>query len=286
MFEGLKRKSIGQRITYILVSLLFAVFAFSYLYILFWMIMSATKTHTEIILNPFKLPEVWHWEHFIEAMSVFEVNGTGFWMMLFNSIWFSVVPIIINHYTTSTFAYTCTMYKFPTSNWAFFIVTLMMTLPIYGTGGSMYRILWNLGLINNYASIIFAVGGFSVHFLYYQAFFKNMSPAYRESASMDGANDFQIWFKVYLPQAKPILFALGITSWIAEWNDYSNHMINNPKLPTLPVGIYQFNTEMIYRARLDILFTACFIVCIPTIILFIAFNKVITTSVSFGGLKG
>lgn len=286
MFESLKRKSYGQRVTYILVSVIFAVVAFSYLYILFWMIMSGMKTHSEIVLDPFGLPKVWHWEHLAEAMEIFEVNDVGFWGMLFNSIWFSCVPIIINHYTTITFAYVCTKYKFPTSNWPFAIIMLMMVLPIYGTGGSMYRIMWHLGLINSYASIIFSIGGFTPHFLYYQAFFKNLSPAYTEATKIDGANDFQTYFRVILPLAKPILFALGITSWIVEWNSYSEHMINNPKLPTLPVGIYQFNTEMIFRARLDILFVACLIVCIPTLILFIAFNKTIMTNVSLGGLKG
>ena len=43
---------------------------------------------------------------------------------------------------------------------------------------------------------------------------------------------------------------------------------------------------MIYRARLDILFAACTLIAIPAIILFIAFNKTITTNVSVGGLKG
>ena len=43
---------------------------------------------------------------------------------------------------------------------------------------------------------------------------------------------------------------------------------------------------MIYRARLDILFAACVIISIPAIILFIAFNKLITSNVSLGGIKG
>ena len=51
-------------------------------------------------------------------------------------------------------------------------------------------------------------------------------------------------------------------------------------------GIYQFNTEMIYRARLDILFAACVIVALPALILFTVFNKTITSNVSLGGIKG
>lgn len=63
-------------------------------------------------------------------------------------------------------------------------------------------------------------------------------------------------------------------------------MVYLPNIPTLPVGIYQFNTEMLYRARLDILFAACVITVIPAIILYVVFNKAITTNVSVGGIKG
>ena len=103
---------------------------------------------------------------------------------------------------------------------------------------------------------------------------------------MDGANHFQIYSKVMLPQAKPLFFSLFLTTWLASWNNWSSVLLYLPKLPTLPVGIQQFNVEMIYKARLDVLFAACMIVAIPALVMFIAFNKVLTTSVSVGGIKG
>jgi ABC-type glycerol-3-phosphate transport system permease component len=77
-----------------------------------------------------------------------------------------------------------------------------------------------------------------------------------------------------------------LTQWISVWNSYESALVYIPKLPTLPVGIYQFNQEMIYAARLDILFAACVIVVLPALLLFAIFNKTITTSVSVGGIKG
>ena len=88
------------------------------------------------------------------------------------------------------------------------------------------------------------------------------------------------------PQMKPLFGALFLSSWLTTWNSYENELLFQPNLPTLPVGIYQFNLEMIYRARLDILFAACVLISIPAIILFIVFNKTITTNVSVGGIKG
>lgn len=283
-----KRKSKSQIALHCTVSLVFMAVAFSYLYILIWAVIAACKTHTEVVMNPFSFPEVWHWEHFAEMTKLLEVNGNNFWDMLFNSVYFSIPAVFLSQFFLVWFAYVCTKYTFPGSKYVYTIILVFMTLPLYGTGGGMYRLYHNLGLIDSYSQILTAVGTgvMSMNTLYYIAFFKNLSWTYAEAAMMDGANEFQTYFRVMLPQAKPLLGALMLTQWIGLWNDYESAMIYRPNLPTLPVGIYQFNTEMMFRARLDILFAGCVVVCIPALILFIVFNKTLTTSISVGGIKG
>ena len=281
-----KRKSPAEITLYCVVSAIFMVVALSYVYILVFALFSGLKTHNEVALNPFALPTTWHWEHFIEVFKVLEVNGVKFGGMLGNSIWFSVVSTFLMESVTMAFAYCCNKYTFPGSKWPHAIILVMITLPLYGSSGAIYKLYHSLGLINSYAQVFIALSGFNVHFLYYTAFFKNMSWTYAEAAMMDGGNAFDIYYRVMMPQAKPIFAALFITQWLTEWNNYSSGLIYYPLIPTLPVGIYQFNLEMIYRARLDILFAGCFLVCLPALILYIVFNKTITTSVSFGGIKG
>lgn len=282
----LNRKSPAEAAVYGVVSLLFLVIALSYLYIVFWALMSGAKTHDEIVMNPFALPTVWNWNHYIEVISQLEVNGHGFLEMLFNSCYFSVVGSLIQQFVTMTFAYCCTKYKFKGSEIPYTIILIMMTLPIYGAGGATYKLFRNLGMIDTYAHVLCSAGGMSAQFLYYRAFFKNLSWTYAEAAMMDGAGPFSIYFKVMFPQAKPIFGALFLTVWLASWNSYESTLLYLPNLPTLPVGIFQFNAEMLYRARLDILFAACVFVSIPAILLFAIFNKTITTNVSVGGIKG
>jgi ABC-type glycerol-3-phosphate transport system permease component len=286
ILASFERKTPGERILHILVSLVFAVVAFTYVYMFFWAVMSACKTHTEIVMNPFALPKKWHWDHFIEVISSLEVNGHGFWEMLFNSCFFSVGGALLQTFVTITFAYCCTMYKFPGSNLPYTIILVIMTLPIYGAGGATYALYRQLGMVDSYTHIICSAAGMTGSFLYFRAFFKNMSWTYAEAAAIDGCGPFRLYFKVMLPQAKPIFGALFLTTWLASWNNYESALLYLPNVPTLPVGIYQFNTEMIYRARLDILFAACVLVSIPALILFTVFNKVITTNVSVGGIKG
>lgn len=284
--KSFRRKSPVEVALHCLVSCLFMVVALSYIYILVWTLFSAVKTHNEIVMTPFSLPTTWHWGHFIEVFNTLEVSDTKFLGMLMNSILFSVVPALLSQYVSMSFAYVCSKYTFPGHKWPFMIVLIMLTLPLYGSGGATYKLYYNLGLINSYWQILIAASGFDKAFLYYTAYFKTVSWTYAEAAMMDGANAFQIFYKVMFPMSKPLFTALFIMGWKGNWNSYSGGLVYYPKLPTLPMGIYQFNKEMIYRARLDILFSACLYVSIPALIIYIIFNKTMTTSVSFGGLKG
>ena len=281
-----KRKSPGEIILYLVVSLLFLVVALSYIYILVWALISGAKTHTEIAMDPFGLPEVWHWEHYLEVFDAFELNGQGFLHMFLNSTWFSVIGALALNFTAMTLAYGCTKYSFKGSGFIYTLTLLVITLPIYGNSGAVYKLYASLGLIDSYAQVITSASGINLMFLYYVSFFKNLSWTYAEAAMMDGAGHFQIYFNVMMPQARAMFGALFLTQWIGNWNSYEAPLVYLPNLPTLPVGIYQFNMEMMYRARLDILFAACVIIVIPALVLFIVFNKTITSNVSVGGIKG
>ena len=281
-----KRKSKSEAILHLIVSFVFLAVALSYIYILVWAFLAGVKTHTEIVLNPFSLPKEWHFEHFYEVFEKLEVNGTSFLGMFGNSIWFSVVGVLIQQFVSINLAYACSKYTFPGSKFLYTLVLIVITFPIYGNSGAMYKLIKNLGLLNSYAQIVTCASAATIYFLYYCAFFKNVSWTYAEAAMIDGADDFQIYFKVMFPQAKPIFGSLFLSQWIIQWNSYESALVYLPKLPLLPVGIYQFSTEMQFRARLDILFAACVIVAIPAILLFAFFNKAITTNVSAGGIKG
>lgn len=286
LFKWTKRKSPAEIILYSFVSLLFLTVVLSYAYIIVFAFLSAVKTHTEVVMNPFGLPEEWHFEHFIDVWSMLKVNGHGFLEMLGNSIYFSIMGPLIQQFVSMTLAYACTKYTFPGSKLIASVILIMITVPLYGTSGAGYNIQHKLGLVDTYARVVVSASGFNMFFLYYSAFFKNLSWTYAEAAMMDGANDFGIYFRVMLPQAKAMFGALFLSQWLSEWGAYDSYLIYLPNIPTLPVGIYQFNTEMLYRARLDILFAACIITAIPSIVIFILFNKTITTNVSIGGIKG
>lgn len=187
MPKSFRRKAKAEIAIHILVSLIFAVIAASYLYMFIWAIIAGAKTHTEIALDPFGLPETWNFRHYLEVFSMLDVNGTNFWGMLFNSVYFSVGDALISNFFTLTFAYCCSKYKFPGSELPYTIIMVMITLPLYGSGAAAYRLNESLGMIDSYARLVMSIGGMGMGFLYYRAYYKNVSWSYAEAAMIDGA---------------------------------------------------------------------------------------------------
>jgi raffinose/stachyose/melibiose transport system permease protein/N-acetylglucosamine transport system permease protein len=279
------RKSLSETILHALVWVIFSFVALTYLYIFFWGVTAGFKTHTEISLAPFALPEKLQWRNYIDVFRLLTVNNYGFVGMLLNSVYFSVLGVLITIMSTCMLAYVTSKYKFPGARWYFFIATLVISLPIYGNGGRMYRLLYRLNFINSYTQIFLAFSGININYLYFHAAFKSMSWSYAEAAFIDGANDFQVFFQIMLPQAINIVGALFLISWVASWNDYSGALIYLPKRPTLAIGIYMFELDTIYMARRDILYAAYIISAIPPLVLFAIFNNALTSNVSLGGIK-
>ncbi len=285
----LRKRSISERILYTFIFILFAAFALSYLYIFFWGIMSSLKDHDSIIMTPFALPEKPNWHIFIDIFTDFSVGETGFWEMTFNSVWFSVIPSAGGILFCAMLSYVTTKYKFFGAKAYYYVSFVVMLLPIYSSGGAAYKLIYNLGLTNSYAFVILGFGGLGATYMFFAAFYKNISWSYAEAAFIDGANDFQVFFRIMFPQSVSMLGALFLLSWMASWNSYDAQLLYLPLLPTLSVGIYQYDFMMTYGVAdgkgSNYLFAACMISCIPTLVMFIAFNNVMMSNISLGGIK-
>lgn len=279
------RKSVGESVLYSIVFIIFAFFAFTYLYILIWGVLAGLKSADEIVLSPFSLPTVWHFEHYIEVFSLLTVNRTNVFGMILNSIYFSVFGAFLSTLMASMLAYVTSKYRFFGAKAYFLGSLVMILLPIYGSGGSQYKLFYSLGFMNSPLMILTSLGGMGLYYMYFHAFYQNLSWSYAEAAFIDGAGNYTVFFKIMFPQTLSLFGALFLLTWIGEWNNYATALIYLPKMPTLAVGLYLFELQMSYNIRPDILYAACIIACIPTLTLFICFNKVLMSNISLGGIK-
>jgi raffinose/stachyose/melibiose transport system permease protein/N-acetylglucosamine transport system permease protein len=162
-----------------------------------------------------------------------------------------------------------------------------MIVPIVGALPAYYKLLSDLHFVNNIFGMILTFGsGFGIYFLFLYGFFKSISWEYAEAAFVDGASDYMVFFKIMLPQAKPALVSVGIICAIGIWNDYFTPFMFLDQFPTVSLGIYQFETLMIYQSNYPVYFAAILLSSVPMIIIYTLFQKTILENTVAGGLKG
>jgi multiple sugar transport system permease protein len=108
-----------------------------------------------------------------------------------------------------------------------------------------------------------------------------------DAARLDGANEFQIFFQIILPQCIPALGVIAIFAGLHAWNDFLGPLLflTNPDLYTLPIGLTFFQASNAYDVRFNLMMAASTLVVLPIIVLFLLFQKSFIGGISQGAIK-
>jgi len=160
-----------------------------------------------------------------------------------------------------------------------FMPGIMFLVPNFLTVAS-------LGLLNNFLGVILPAlaGVFGVFFL--RQFFESIPKELEEAASIDGANQFQTFYQVVLPLAKPALATLGIITFLGAWNDFLWPLLvlKDRKLQTLPPGLSTLQGA--YTSEYGLMMAGAVIVALPVLLIYIGLQRYVVQSVAATGLKG
>lgn len=219
------------------------------------------------------------------------VNGelieTNYFTLIFNSLWFSLGVTAMKMISTVFFAYAVAKFEFPGRKFLYAFIVVQMMLPIYGQTAANYQLLDNLGLVDSPLFLIAQGAGHGMYFLIVYAFFRNLPSGYAEAAKIDGAGPFTVFFKVMLPQARPIIVSLSVMQFISAWNSYDTPLLYLPSYPTLSTALYLYKDNMFQLGlSTPTYFAGMLISIIPVAVLFLIFNKQIMNNISIGGMKG
>ena len=282
----LKKGGTVKAIVFSIVFVIFALYAISLLYAFFWCLTAAVKTHNEVMLSPFAMPEKWDWHNFMIAFTELKVRKTNMIGMIGNSLWYTIGGTLISVGCSTTISYAVAKYKFPGRGILYTISIIVMILPIAGNLPAMYRMVRLFRLDNSPLFLLTMTGGFGFNFLGLYGFFRNLSWSYAEAAFVDGASDFYAFVRVMLPQALPAMTSLIVLAAIGLWNDYQTPLLYLTKMPTLAVGLQQFSAEAVYSAQMNIYYAGLLLSMIPVLALFLIFQNTLMNKTAVGGLKG
>ena len=126
-----------------------------------------------------------------------------------------------------------------------------------------------------------------MYFLVFHEMFKALPASYSEAATIDGANDWQILWKIGLPLAKNTFFTILLLNFVTLWNDYQISMVYLPNHPVLAERLHWLqNSSDGLGHHHSIKMAGTFILMIPVMTLFLCFHKRLMGNLTIGGVKG
>ena len=140
-----------------------------------------------------------------------------------NSLIITTIGTLCSLFFTSTFAY-------PLSKVHFKGRTLILNLVIFTmvfSGGMIptFLVVRQLGLYNHFAAVILLTAISPFNMIIMKSFFTGIPSELEEAATIDGCNDWSIFWRIYIPLSKPVLASIGLFCAVSFWNDYFNAMI-------------------------------------------------------------
>ena len=168
----------------------------------------------------------------------------------------------------------------------FTIVVLTMILPSQIILIPLFLEVIGMHLFNTYAGLILPFVAYPFGIFLIRQFAVSLPNELLEAAKMDGANEFEVFFRIVLPLLKPALASLSIFCFTATWNEFlwQTVAVNSSSLQTLPVGIAILSQQPDVTNYGLVMAGASF-AALPLIILFLSFQKYFTKGLTMGSIK-
>lgn len=248
-------------------------------------VITAFKTDLEYQnTNVMVLPESWlNFENFITAFNKANM-GKGF----INSLIILVCVLIASVFIGTQLAYVLDRFKFPGNNLIRNLFLFASLLPGIAMQISVYQIMYSLGFINSLAGYIVMMCGTDVISIYiYIQFFENIDVSLDESAIVDGASYFTIFYKILLPLLKPAIVTSCILKGVGTYNEYYSanlYLQDKQALPTVATSLYTFVGPL--GSKYNLICAGVIISLLPALIVFVTCQKQIYSGLTAGAVKG
>lgn len=262
------------------------MFALSLLFLLpfFWMLSASFKIEAEVFTYPIKwLPTHWH---IVENYKEVWVGKFPFYKYYWNTIKVTAATTAISATISALAAYGFSKVQFAAGKYLFLIVLATYMIPQQAILVPQFILYRSVGFFDNHLGLIF-LGCFSVlgTFMLRQ-FFMGVHNEFIESAKIDGAGHWRIFWKIAFPLVRPAVATYAILRFIWTWNDYQNPLIflRTDRLYTIQLAMQKFTT---INGEFYSLMMACAVSGIlPLLIIFIIGQKSVIEGIALGGVKG
>ncbi|HEY0239437.1 MAG TPA: carbohydrate ABC transporter permease [Friedmanniella sp.] len=269
------------RVNWLLTGLL-AVCSLSVLVPMYFTVVTALKTRSDMTGNLWALPDVWHWDNFSTAIEV-----TGFGRALANSLFVTLLVVVLTVLTNSLVGYAIArnMNHRPFKVMFFyFLSALFIPFPIVMLP-LVKEMSW-LGADNLVGLVVlYVVYNLSFNVLLYTGYVQTIPVAIEEAAMLDGAGPWTTFWRVVFPLMMPANATVAILTGLSTWNDFLLPLVilGDRDQYTLPLVQYAFQGQ--FSTDYNLAFSSYLMALAPMLLIYLVAQRWIIGGVARGAVK-
>lgn len=291
------RKTKKEKVTFIIATFFVILGALTMLFPYFWMVSTSLKTIAEansvhLVLWP-KNP---NWAVFGEVLTSSAIN---FLPSVGNTLFVAVTVILIGTFSSTLAAFAFAKLKMRHRKIKLLILMSSMMVPYAAVMLPQYRAylalinLFKVDMANPWPWPLLPLiipglfGNIGMTFFLITAMKGSVPDSLLESAKIDGASYFRMYWQIALPLTKPAIAAQVIFWFVGIWNDFfaPSIYLTNPKVWTLQVALTSLNSSYGTGTNIPWIMAGSFLASIPMIIIFLVFRNMFVQSMSLSGIK-
>jgi multiple sugar transport system permease protein len=247
-----------------------------------WMVSTSLKDFSQVFnIPPNWIPDPAVWSNYPDSLQALPF-GRAYW----NSFYIAAIVVTSQLLTCSMAAYAFARITFPARDTIFILFLATLMIPQQVTIIPTYLIMRDLGWLDTHLALIVPHALFSAFGVFLlRQFIKSLPEELEESAILDGANRWRIYWQIIVPLIKAPLAALAIFSFLGQWNAFftPNIFLSTPEKFTIPLLLNQFRG--LYVTDWTLMMAAATIAILPVLIIYLFGQRYIIEGVALTGLK-
>ena len=265
-------------------TLIIAVFALAFLLPLIWMVTSSLKNTNEVFAGNWRwLPREWKWSNYA---AVWTDPDVSMFKAYLNTSFITVIGTVVQLIISSMAAYAFAKVKFQGKQVVFVLFLATMMMPTEVTIVPRFILFKTVGLYNNLWAIILPHFFNATAIFLLRQFYIGLPDDLMEAAKIDGAGHLRIFGQILLPLTKPAIITVAVLKGVGVYNEYysANLYLQSNSWRTISTALYSFSGP--FKSSYNIICAGVLLTLIPSLIIFLVFQKQVYAGLASGSVKG
>jgi multiple sugar transport system permease protein len=245
-----------------------------------WMFTTSLQTRAETYTSISILPTAWHWENYVTAW-----NAAPFGQYYLNSI-VMAAGIVAGHLVLDALAaYAFARLEFPFKRVLFGVLLAALLVPTFVTIIPAYSIVASLHWVDSYAALIVPRLADVFGIILLRQYFSTIPAEIEDAARIDGCSRAGTFWRIIVPLSRPAFATLAIFSFLFAWNDFLWPLLvtNTDEFRTIQIGLAAFQGR--YATSWNYLMAGTLTATVPSLIVFLFFQRALVRGIAASGLK-